>query len=57
MTQAKMTRRFDARFDDQTVSKLNKMVETTGLTKSEIVRLLILKATAQSVKYPIDNKD
>ncbi len=42
MTQAKMTKRFDARFDEKTVSKLERLSKVSGLTKSEVVRWLIL---------------
>ena len=50
MTQAKMTRRFDARFDDKTVAKLQAICKRTGLTKSEVIRLLVFQATPEQFK-------
>jgi antitoxin component of RelBE/YafQ-DinJ toxin-antitoxin module len=48
----KLTRRFDARFDDQTIRKLSALAKQTGLTRSEIVRLLVAKAFSKDLKTP-----
>jgi hypothetical protein len=50
MPQAKMTKRFDARFDEQTIRKLTRLCLVTGMTKSEVVRWLIFN----SDKVPFD---
>ncbi len=50
MTKKQMLYRFDARFDDQTVRKLSALAKQTGLTKSEIVRLPVLKTTSAELK-------
>ena len=50
MSKKQMLYRFDARFDDQTIRKLSVLAKQTGLTRSEIVRFLILKTSAEQIK-------
>jgi hypothetical protein len=46
----KLSRRFETRVDDQTARKLAVLARNTGLTRSEIVRLLILRASSRDLK-------